>query len=70
MFRKVCPTENASAQNFGRSVFWPKCYCPVDRRRHDVLDSFNNAFRDEDSILDQIFEKQIFSNFYYEDLKF
>ena len=29
MFRKVCPTENASAQNFGRSVFWPKCYCPA-----------------------------------------
>ena len=28
------------------------------------------AYRDEDSILDQICEKQIFSAFYYEDLKF
>ena len=27
------------------------------------------AYRDEDSILDQIYEKQILSAFYYEDLK-
>ena len=26
--------------------------------------------RDEDNILDQIYDKQIFSAFYYEDLKF
>ena len=35
-----------------------------------VLDSFNNASRDEDNILDQIYKKQICSDFYYEDLKF
>ena len=33
-----------------------------------VLDSFNMAYRD-DSNLDQIFRKQIFLDFYYEDLK-
>ena len=32
-----------------------------------VLDSFNMVYRDEDSILDQICEKQIFSVFYYKD---
>ena len=35
-----------------------------------VLDIFNMAYRDEDSILDQIYQKQIFSDFYYEDSKF
>ena len=35
-----------------------------------VLDSFNMVYRDKDSILDQIYEKQIFSIFYSEDLKF
>ena len=35
-----------------------------------VLDSFNMQYRDEDSILDQIHEKPIFSNFLYADLKF
>ena len=29
-----------------------------------VLDSFNKASRDKDNILDQIYEKQIFSEFY------
>ena len=38
--------------------------------RSDVLDSFIMAFRDEDSIIDQIYEKQIFSAFYYVDSKF
>ena len=38
--------------------------------RMNVLDSFIMAYRDEDSILDQVYEKQIFSAFYYEDLKF
>ena len=33
------------------------------------MDNFNNASRDEDSILDQIYDKQMFSAFYYEDLK-
>ena len=37
---------------------------------YDVFDSFILAKRDEDSILDQSFEKQIFSAFYNEDLKF
>ena len=32
-----------------------------------VLDSFNKAYRDEDSILYQIYQKQIFSDFNYED---
>ena len=36
----------------------------------DVLDSFNTAFRDEDSILDQMYAKQLISDFFYEDLKF
>ena len=30
---------------------------------------FNMVYRNEDSILDQIYAKQIFSAFYYEDLK-
>ena len=34
-----------------------------------VLESVNMASRDEDSILYQIYEKQIFSNFSYEELK-
>ena len=35
-----------------------------------VLDSFNMAYKDENSILVQLYQKQIFSNFYYEDLIF
>ena len=35
-----------------------------------VLEGFNMVYRDEDSILDQIYENQIFSAFYYEDLRF
>ena len=35
-----------------------------------VLDSFNNVSMDEDNILDQIYKKQLCSDFYYEDLKF
>ena len=35
-----------------------------------VLDSFNIVYSDEDSILDQKYEKWIFWNLYYEDLKF
>ena len=35
-----------------------------------LLDRFNNLSRDEDNILDQIYIKQMCSNFYYEDLKF
>ena len=36
----------------------------------DVFDSFNMANRGGDSILDQIYEKQIFSSCYFEDLEF
>ena len=32
-----------------------------------VLDSFNNASRDEDNILDQIYKNQICSDIYYDD---
>ena len=35
-----------------------------------VLDTFHNVSRDEDNILAQIYIKKIFSNFYYEVLKF
>ena len=35
-----------------------------------VLDSFNKASRDGDNILEQIYKKQIFSDFYYEDTQF
>ena len=35
-----------------------------------VLKSVNIAFSYEDSMLDQIYKKQIFSDFYYEDFKF
>ena len=35
-----------------------------------VLDTFNNVSRDEENILDQIYIKQMCSDFYYEDLKF
>ena len=34
-----------------------------------VLDSFNTAYRDEDSILDQKYEKQISWDLYHEDFK-
>ena len=34
------------------------------------LDSFNMTYRDEDSMLDQICQKQIFLDFYYDDLKY
>ena len=33
-----------------------------------VLDIIKMAYKDEDSILHQIFEKQKFSEFYYDDL--
>ena len=32
-----------------------------------VLDTFNNISRDEDNILDQIYIKQIYSDFYHDD---
>ena len=32
-----------------------------------VLDSFNTVYRDEDIILDQTYQKQICSYFYYND---
>ena len=32
----------------------------------DVLDSFKMVYKDEESILDQTYEKQISSNFYYD----
>ena len=35
-----------------------------------VLDSSSMVYGDEDSILDQIYKKQIFSAFYSEDFKF
>ena len=30
-----------------------------------VLNSFNRVFRDEDSILDKTYQKQIYSDFYH-----
>ena len=35
-----------------------------------VLDSFNNVYRDEDNILDQIYVKQIRPDFYSDDFWF
>ena len=35
-----------------------------------VLDSFNNVSRDEDNIFDQIYIKQMCSDYFYEDVKF
>ena len=35
-----------------------------------VLDSFNIAHRNEDIILDQIYQKQLLWDLYYEDFKF
>ena len=40
------------------------------QRRDVVLDSVNMAFREEDSIFNQLYEKQIFSDLYFEDLIF
>ena len=34
---------------------------------HVVLDSFNKASRDEDNILKEIYKKQIFSDYFYDD---
>ena len=36
----------------------------------DVLDSFNKAYKDEGSILDQTYGMKIFWNLCYEDFKF
>ena len=36
----------------------------------NVLDSVNISYWDEDSILDQNYEKQIFSHLYYEEFRF
>ena len=36
---------------------------------YDVLNSINMVYRDQDSILDQTYQNQIFSDFYYEDLE-
>ena len=33
----------------------------------DVLDGFNMVYSDEDSILDQTYQKQICSDFYHDD---
>ena len=52
--------NNTALRNHMRIFFWGDV----------VLDTFNNVSRDEDNILDQIYVKQIFSDFYYEDLKF
>ena len=35
-----------------------------------VLNSFYIAYRDEDSILDQTYQKQISSDFYYDDFQY
>ena len=35
-----------------------------------VFDSFNKASRDEGRVLDQINEKQIFTDLYYEDFRY
>ena len=35
-----------------------------------VLNCVNKAFREEDSILDEIYEEQVFSGLYYDDLSF
>ena len=37
--------------------------------RDVVFESFNNVSRDEDNILDQIYQKQMCQDFYYEDFK-
>ena len=36
--------------------------------RDVVLDNFNNSSRDENNILDQIHMKQIYSDFYYDEI--
>ena len=45
----------------------------IQRRYHDRIvyqDSFNKAYRDEDSILDQTYQKQICLDFYCDDFYF
>ena len=44
--------------------------CDAIRSEINVLDCVNMAYRDKDSIIDKIYEKQIVLDFYYEDLKF
>ena len=36
----------------------------------DVLESFNKAYREKDIILDEKYEKRIFSDLYFEDFNF
>ena len=42
---------------------------PSDLKTNFVLDSFDMSYRDEDSILDQKYEKKISWDLYYEDFK-
>ena len=58
-------------------IIWSSALSTASRNRNRIvyyrrcrLIQLNMVYRDEDSILDQIYEKQIFSAFYYEDLKF
>ena len=59
---------------FQTILFTLLCYCTGtcnhNRIGFEEMDSFNNASRDEDKILDQIYIKQICSDFYYDDFQF
>ena len=46
------------------AIRWPGTFCG-----DVVLDNFNMSYRDEDSILDQKYEQQLFCVLSYEDLK-
>ena len=46
------------------AIVWEQFFAEGDF----VLDMFNKESRDEDKILDQIYEKQLFLDFYNEDL--
>ena len=46
------------------AIRWPGTICG-----DVVLDNFNMSYRDEDSILDQKYEQQLFCVLSYEDLK-
>ena len=61
-------------QNFIKTVSYTIIQCDAIRWEQFfgdfVLDRVNMAYRDADNIFDQIYEKRIFSDFYYENLNF
>ena len=66
---KTVPEAGVSADDDtgGVASHTPNNNMLADQVRLDVLDTFNNISRDEDNILDQLYIRQIYSDFYHVD---